>query len=184
MAEIQAVPTFVVLAAGLVAAATDVWKFRVYNALTIPLFLSGLAFHSWNAGFEGLMFSAGGAAFGFAILFVPYLLGLMGAGDVKLLAGVGAWLGTVATMHVFAVSALATGIYALALIWYRGKLAESWALIRLIFYRLAAAGVYAGKDDLLEELSVKSDRRLRVIPFGASVPIGVIGAAIWLGWFG
>lgn len=184
MDAVHAIPIGIVLAAGFVAAVTDIWRFRVYNVLTIPLFLTGILYHVMMAGWEGLALSMGGALFGLLILIVPYLAGLMGAGDVKLLTGVGAWLGFTYTLHVFVISSFVTGFYALILILCRGKLAETWVNLVIIFHRLRMVGVYIYKEDLVEEFSLKSDRRTRVIPFGASVPIGIIGAGIWLGWFG
>src|SRR3990172_7393375 len=105
MAGLNWQPIVIALVAASIAAVTDVWKFRVYNVLTIPLMISGLIYHGAVAGWEGLFSSALGFLFGFGVLFLPYLMGLMGAGDVKLLAGVGTWLGLQMTAVVFVVSA-------------------------------------------------------------------------------
>ncbi len=85
-------------------------------------------------------------------------------------------------MIVFVVSALVTGVYALGLIIYRGRLRESWLTVKVIFYRFAALGAYLGKDDIVETLDNCKDRRLRLIPFGAMVPLGILGALIWFNW--
>jgi prepilin peptidase CpaA len=176
------IPVTVVFVAACVGAATDVWKFRVYNILTIPLILSGIAYHCVTNQWSGFANSLLGTAFGISVLLVPYILGLMGGGDVKLLAGLGAWLGLPLTAAVFVASALIAGGYALALIVIRGKIRENWAMLKLICYRLATLGVYLGKEDLVESMTMSPDRRLRVIPFGAMVPLGIIGAIIWLKW--
>ena len=178
------IPLAVVLVAASVGAVTDVWKFRVYNALTIPLFLTGLAYHSAVGGSHGMTASLLGALFGFGVLFLPYALGLMGAGDVKLLAGVGAWVGFHGVFVIFVVSSLVAGVVALGLIIYRSKLKESLLTLQLIFYRFAALGRNFGKDDLVEDLVAGPDRRLRVIPYGATIPLGVIGAVIWFYYLG
>jgi len=182
MTETILVPSLIVLVAACIGAVTDVWKFRVYNVLTVPLMLTGMTYHAVFGGWEGLTASSLGLLFGFGVLIVPYGLGLMGAGDVKLLAGVGAWLGMPIVVVVFVVSSLITGLYATILIICRGKLAESWLTIKMILYRFAVLGMYLGKEDLVEPLSVGVDRRLRVIPFGAMVPLGIVGALIWLSW--
>ena len=176
------IPISVVMVASCIAAVTDVWKYRVYNVLTIPLFLTGVAYHTAINGWGGLADSLLAALFGFAVLFVPYLLGLMGAGDVKLLAGVAAWLCLGLTIVVFVTTSLVAGLYATALICYRGKMKESWDTIKLIFYRFAVLKVYFGKDDLVETYSTGVDHRLRVIPYGAMIPFGVIGAVVWFCW--
>jgi prepilin peptidase CpaA len=176
------IPVGVVLIASCVAAITDIWKYRVYNVLTFPLLLTGVVYHAAIGGWGGLADSLLAVLFGFAILFVPYLLGLMGAGDVKLLAGVAAWLCLQLTLVAFVVTSLVAGIYAAALICYRGKIRESWDTMKLIFYRFAVMKVYFGKDDLVETYSTGVDHRLRVIPYGAMIPFGVVGAVVWFCW--
>ena len=176
------IPVVVVMIASCIAAVTDVWKYRVHNVLTIPLLLSGVAYHTTIDGWSGMAASLLAVLFGFGILFVPYLLGLMGAGDVKLLGGVAAWLCLGLTVVVFVVTSLVAGLYATALICYRGELRETWDTIKLVFYRFAVLKVYLGKDDLVESYSTGVDHRLRVIPYGAMVPFGVIGAVIWFCW--
>ena len=183
MSEQSWLPVAFVLFAAFIGAATDVWKFRVYNVLTLPLVATGLLYHGIFGGAEGLSTSFLGMLFGFGVLIVPYLLGLMGAGDVKLLAGVGAWLGYPMTLVVFTVTALVTGVYAAILIVIRGKISESWATIKVIFYRFLLMGKHFGKEDLVEPLSVGADRRLRVIPFGAMIPLGISGALVWFRCF-
>ncbi len=85
-------------------------------------------------------------------------------------------------MLVFVISALVSGVYAAFLIVYRGQPRETIATMKLIFYRLTVLGTQFTKDDLVEQISVERDRRLRLIPFGAMVPLGIIGTAIWLAW--
>lgn len=183
MATHSWIPVVVVLVAGGIGAVTDIWRYRVYNVLTFPLIFSGILYHGIVGGWTGVSDSLAGALFGFAVLALPYLLGLMGAGDVKLLTGVGAWLGLYPTAIVFVASSLITGVVAVGMILYRGRLLESWIVIKLIFYRFAALGMHFGKEDLVEDLSTGPDRRLRVIPFGAMIPLGIIGALMWFNWF-
>lgn len=175
-------PIIVVFVGASVAAISDVVQYRVRNSLTFPLIAAGLAYHMLFQGWAGLATSAGGMLVGLGILMVPWLLGLMGAGDVKLLAAVGAWLGTAGTVVTFLVASAATFVYAIVLIIYRGRFRESLMTIRVILYRFIALGTYLGKDDLVEEASAGPDRRLRVIPFAAMVPLGIVAVLFWLLW--
>src|SRR5207248_5751947 len=94
----------VVLAFVAITAVTDVWKFKVYNALTLPLLCSGLIYHGLAGGAAEFTESFLGALFGFGVLLAFYIMGGMGGGDVKLMAAVGAWLGMPQTFYVFIAS--------------------------------------------------------------------------------
>ncbi len=182
MVEFGSVTTLVTLTAASIAAVTDVWMFRVHNLLTLPLLITGLLFHGITGGWDGFTLSVLGALFGFIALIMPYALGLMGAGDVKLLAGIGAWLGIWPTVFVFIFTCFVAGAYALGLIVYRGEFKKSLLTIKLICYRFVALGTHFTKDDLVEDLSVSKDRRLRLIPFGAMIPLGIVAALFWFSW--
>jgi prepilin peptidase CpaA len=108
--------TVALAAALIVAAATDIRNQRIYNWLTFPLILSGLATHTVFGGLEGLKFAAGGFALGFVAMAIPYFFGAMGAGDVKLMAGVGAWLGVEATFLAFLLTCIAGGVYCIVVV--------------------------------------------------------------------
>src|SRR4051812_32604472 len=83
------------------AAVTDWSSRRIPNWLTFTLALSGVAQAAFGTGPVGLRPSLSGLALGFALTFIYFALGAMCAGDVKLLAGVGAWLGPWGTAQVF-----------------------------------------------------------------------------------
>lgn len=172
-------PVIVVMLAAIVAAVTDVWRFRVYNALTYPLFVCGLLYHAATGGSVGFAGSVLGGCFGLSVLMLPYLMGLLGAGDVKLLAGIGAWLGIPHTAAVFAGSALAAGLYGLVLVAVRGEWIDSLTRIKIVYYRLIAINAELERTDHIEAIAEQSDRRWRLIPFGAMIPLGIVAADIW-----
>src|SRR5688572_6624724 len=76
-----------------VACGIDLRTRRIPNLLTFGTAAAALIFHFVTTGSHGIAGSAGGWAAGVAMLVVPYALGGMGAGDVKLLGALGAWLG-------------------------------------------------------------------------------------------
>jgi prepilin peptidase CpaA len=174
------VPLVVVIVAATVSAATDLWRFKVYNLLTIPLLLSGLVYHGVVGGFPELTKSFTGALFGFGILVAPYVMGGMGAGDVKLMSAVGAWLGLSLTYRVFIASSIAAGLYALVLVVMSGKLLETWINLQILWHRVTVFGRYLGAEDRVESEVIRSDRRRRVIPFAAMVAVGVLATLFWL----
>jgi prepilin peptidase CpaA len=107
MAEISLDKVLLVVCVSLftaLAAVSDLRTRRIPNKLTIPVFLLGLiyqvAFHGW----AGLADAGAGFAVGFGILFVLWLVGGGGGGDVKLMGALGVWLGFRMTLMVLILS--------------------------------------------------------------------------------
>jgi len=169
--------TMIVVFAGLI----DVWKLRISNKITYSLLLSGCAYHAITGGLAGVQTSLLGAGFGFAILLVPYLLGAMGAGDVKLLAGVGAWLGLPATVSVFVIAALLNGVYSAGLLISRGELWRGFATVKIAMFQFYTLGRHLGSEERVETVAASSNRRQRLIPFAMMVAIGVLAVAVLQG---
>jgi prepilin peptidase CpaA len=176
----SSVPFAVVTIAAVISAMTDVWRFKVYNLLTIPLLFSGLLYHGISGGTSAFSQSLTGALFGFGVLLAPYIMGGMGAGDVKLMSAVGAWLGLPLTFYVFIASSLAGGLYAVVVILMSRKLLETWINLQILWHRMTVFGRYLGADDRVESQVVRDDRRKRVIPFAAMVAVGVIATLVYL----
>ena len=94
-------------------------KLKVPNWITFPMIISGWVYSaalSPYAGWEGLMYSLLGTVVGLALLLPLYAIGGMGAGDVKLLAGVGAWVWSTHDLYAFAVSAIVGAIIAVLMV--------------------------------------------------------------------
>jgi Flp pilus assembly protein protease CpaA len=175
------VPAVVAMAIASVAAVTDVIEYRIRNSLTLSMIVSGMIYWGCMQGWSGFAFSCQGCALGLAVLIVPWLLGLMGASDAKLLAGVGAWLGWKGVAFTFVAACAVAFVYAVILIICRGRFRETLLMLKVIGYRFVALGSHFGRSDIVEECFSGPDRRYRVIPFGAMVPIGML-AAIWVVW--
>jgi prepilin peptidase CpaA len=173
-------PAVVVVVSALIAACTDIRKFKVYNLLTYPLLLSGLAHHGLANGWSGFAASFLGALFGFAVLFVFYLMGGMGAGDVKLMAGIGAWLGLPLTYYVFLVSAIAAGLYSIVLILAQRDYRNTWVNLKILGYRYLAVTRHLAAEDQVEEALNSPTRRRQCIPFAAMVALGILCTLGWL----
>jgi prepilin peptidase CpaA len=172
-------PIVVVLIAAVVAALTDIMKFKVYNVLTLPLLVSGLIYHGVVGGPPGLLESVLGFALGGGILMVFYLMGGMGAGDVKFMAAVGAWLGVLLTFYVFLASAIAAGIYALVLIVGYGSLHETYVNLQIICQRVTILCRHLGADERIESEVKRGDRHRRIIPFAAMMAVGIVFVLVY-----
>jgi prepilin peptidase CpaA len=172
-------PVVVVLVASVVAGLTDIMKFKVYNILTFPLLVSGLVYHALSGGAPGLVGSFLGLALGGGVLLIFYLLGGMGAGDVKFMAGVGAWLGVVLTFYVFLASAIAAGLYALVLIVAFGSVRETFLNLQIIGQRVRMFVRHLGAEEKIESEVRRVDRHRRIIPFAAMMAVGMVGVLVY-----
>lgn len=93
-----------------IAVFTDTKRGLIPNWLTMPAIPLGIALHGASAGLDGIIYGAGGAALGLGLFFLPYWLGNMGAGDVKLLAALGAFVGPWQVSTTFVASAMLGGL--------------------------------------------------------------------------
>jgi prepilin peptidase CpaA len=112
---------FGVLAA---SAITDFkWK-RIPNAFTLPAMAVSMLIHGLNSGISGFIFSIEGLFLGMALLIIFYIMGMMGAGDVKLMGAVGSILGPAGVFKAFLFTAIVGGIYALVVLAFNGQLID------------------------------------------------------------
>lgn len=88
----------------LIAAVSDLRSRRIPNKLTFPMFLLGLVFQTVFAGWGGLADAGLGFLVGFGTLFLLWLVGGGGGGDVKLMGALSVWLGFRATLWVMILS--------------------------------------------------------------------------------
>jgi Flp pilus assembly protein protease CpaA len=87
--------------AAFIAMLTDMTKGRIYNWLTFPCIFAGWALNFAFFGLPGLGYSFAATFVGIAIYIIPAAIGLIGMGDVKLMAGIGALGGTNFVVTVF-----------------------------------------------------------------------------------
>lgn len=160
-----------------VAVVTDLKAQRIPNYLTLPAMLAGLAYHGLTRGLDGLAFAAAGLALGLAVMIVPYLLSLMGGGDVKLMAAVGAWLGVDDLFGAFLFTCLAGGLYALVVLARHGRLRRVLENIRGAFYVLIATRrlEYA-------PVPAPAGSRLPRLCYGVAIAAGTLSYLAYSAW--
>lgn len=107
---------WIALAVGTAAIAEDVWRRQISNWISVVALLSGLSFQVWNSGLRGLGTAALGCVVGFVVFLLFYLLGGMGGGDVKLMAGFGALLGPSRALEAALYTAMAGALLAVIVI--------------------------------------------------------------------
>ena len=174
MAPMELIPFGVVSIVAIAASVTDVKSFRVPNSITVPLAVSGIVYHAIVYGVAGLQDSILGFLFGGLVLILLYLIGGMGAGDVKLLAAAGAWLGIPGIVYVFIVAATVGSLYSLGVLVAQGRLISAVTTIRVAFHQLVARGRHLGTEERVEAIVKQGDRHKRLLPFAVMIAIGVI----------
>ncbi len=103
MPELNAASIVLVIAASLFTAAAAVWDVRqrrIPNKLTLPVFALGWIYQGVFHGWDGLADAGLGFLLGFGILFVLWVIGGGGGGDVKLMGALSVWLGFHMTLLV------------------------------------------------------------------------------------
>lgn len=103
---------------------------RIPNYLTYGGALAGLGYQAWLNGWTGLADGLLGLGLGFGLLIFFYWKGGLGAGDVKALAALGAWLGPLQSVYLFFYMAISGVALIVIVLWKRGLL---WSKIRRIW---------------------------------------------------
>ncbi|MGA2617358.1 MAG: prepilin peptidase [Thermoguttaceae bacterium] len=159
------------------AAVIDGWQLRVPNWLTFPLMAGGWAFSAACFGWAGLGWSLAGTAVGLALLLPAYAIGGMGAGDVKLLAGVGAWVWGTATVYAFCVSAVVGGVLALLMILLRRGWHHHLAQLLVIINEI----LVVRRPTALSAIAAERKGSMLLLPYGIPIAMGSIGYFAWSG---
>lgn len=128
----HSVQTIVAVAVAAIACGFDLRTRRIPNELTFGAALAAVVYHVAATGASGLMTAGGGWLLGVALFFPFFALGGMGAGDVKLLGAIGAWLGTEAVVQVALCSAIAGGVFAVVVALRSGYLRQALGNLKML----------------------------------------------------
>ena len=113
------------LAVLIAAAGIDVWTRRVPNWLAVPFLAAGLATCSYTRGLPGAGQSLAGIGVAVLLFGLPCVLGGMGMGDLKLAAGVGAWVGPDQMFLAFVMAGMIGGVFAIFYALWRRRLGSA-----------------------------------------------------------
>lgn len=116
---------------GLAATANDLARREIANWIPAAALAGGFGWQIGQDGWAGALHALAGAATGFAVFLAFYLLGGMGGGDVKLMAGFGALLGTGRLLEASLWTAGAGGIFALGAIGFQWARRKTWGRNRI-----------------------------------------------------
>lgn len=168
-----------VLALLTLAATVDLRSRRIPNWLTFTMILSGIAVNVSSLGPVTFAQAMLGFAAGFGLMFLLFALGAIGGGDVKLMAGIGAWMGPEVVLKVFAIAAIigAAIVLAQAIAQRRGRiLMRNSAVLAMNLAHVGDVGV-----DHVREIGQASRSVDRPLPYAVPVllAMAVLIARSW-----
>ena len=156
------------LGIGIAAVAEDLWHRQISNWTSLAALTGGLGLHLYEKGAQGIVTAFGSALAGFGVFLAFYLLGGMGGGDIKLMAGFGAVLGKPSILIDAALYAAAIG----------GLMAVLVLLTRVILSLIRSNKAKAKAADLGSTDSAAAEKRAS-IPYAPAITLGV-----WLALIG
>jgi len=151
---------------------TDLKSRKIYNKVLLPVLFLTLVIQIISNGWSGLSSSLLGLFVGFLILLIPYMMKGMGAGDVKLMAVIGAIQGPLFIVTTAVYMAVIGGVVALLLILFRLIKTKQWFSL---FHRNSLM-TYGMKLAV-----VRSHSSNQTLPYGVAIVGGALCTMIFQG---
>ena len=158
----------------LLACITDLRTRRIPNALTLSAIVAAVAFHGVTGGLSPAGWSLAGCVVGALLFFPMFALRGMGAGDVKLLAAVGAWLGPSQVVIAALATSIAGGVIAVAVAVGHGYLKTAVRNLWMLLTHWRVTGIRP-----LENVTLQGTRGPR-LAYAFPIAIGTL-VTLWLG---
>ena len=167
------ISTICAMVVGAAACVTDLQSRRIPNWLTFGAAGAALVFHTTAPAGGGFLVAAGGWFCGALILFLPFALRGLGAGDVKLVAALGAWLGPMTAIWLGLYAGVAGFVMSLVVAVYHGYLRTAFRNIWFLLQHWTVNGVRP-----LEEVSLEGSRGPR-LAYALPIFAGLVMATWW-----
>ena len=161
---------------GILLAAACIWDLRtrrIPNVLTLPAAALALMFHLLTGGWSAAATSAAGWLLGAALFFPMFALRGMGAGDVKLLAAIGAWVGPGQVVWVALATSLAGGLIGMLVALGHGYLKSAASNLWMLLMHWRVMGIRP-----LPAVTLHGTRGPR-LAYAAPIAIGTV-VTLWL----
>jgi len=180
MATVDLIQVISVLAFTAVAAVLDYRTRRLPNWLTVSAGVLGLVFHAVTAGLPGIGLSLGGFAVGFGILLVLWLIGGGGAGDVKFMGALGAWMGPKWILITFLLSAVVAMLGGFAVLSVLAA-QNGYSRVRDKYFGKRLFPTSAGPlvDGSAATASAAAASRRRLLPYAVPVAVSAWLVLVW-----
>jgi prepilin peptidase CpaA len=150
----------------LMAGYTDYRKRLIENRLTLPAIAVGFILNFIGHGWQGILFSFLGLVTGVVLFMLPYLFGKLGAGDVKLMGAIGAFLGSYSVLNVALYTGIAGGVLAISICILNKTVNSTIMRVRLLIGNLVRHKISDGTSDYVQSGEM--------IPYGLAIGAGTL----------
>lgn len=159
-----------------IAAVTDYRSYKIPNWLTaggtaFALIYNTVVPFSLHAGF---LWGLGGFVLGFLVMLPLYALGVMGAGDVKLMAMVGAFLGVSDTFNAVIATFIVGGVAALVFALFNQALARMLGNVKSVAQAMLMSAIGGFRPDA----RIEASQSVGKLPYGVSISMGTMGYVV------
>lgn len=153
----------------------DLREQRIPNVFVFPAALLGLIGNLIWSSWGGLIFGLKGLGLAFLLLFIPYLVGGMKAGDVKFLMAIGAFTGATDVFRALLATVLCYPLFAVVAVVRERKLRITWLRFRRVLWNFLGFFV-PGLRLYAVYLESQDDSRITSVrtPFGVAIAIGTL----------
>lgn len=164
----------IVLFVAVAACVTDLRSRRIPNLLTFGAAIAAIVFAGISGGWSALLFACAGWIVGAAVFFLPFALGGLGAGDVKLLAALGAWLGPYDAIWVALYAGVAGAIASVVVAAANGYLKTALTNVYLLLMHWRVAGLQP-----LDSVSLEGSNSAPRLAYALPICAGLV-VTLWL----
>lgn len=162
---------YILIAVLVVCLYTDIRQRKIFNIVLVPAAVLALGGNLYYGGMEGGLTSIKGLLLGMALLFIPFMLGGMGAGDVKLMGVIGAFKGPEFVLIAFLATAIIGGLLAIVVMVKSGqfkvRLRATWYTFLSIFNIMPKVNMIG---------SIHSGGAAQAFPYGIAISLGTAAA--------
>lgn len=149
---------------------TDLRERKIYNVVVFPAIIFGLLYNFYSAGIDGALWAFKGFGLGLAVFFIPFALGGLGAGDVKLMGAIGALMGSQFVLLTAIAAALFGGLIAFGIMLFKGQIGN------FVRNTMGTLSIFLGNKDIRSFDGLDKKEYSIGFPYGVPIALGVLVA--------
>ena len=166
----------IALVLAVAAAIIDVQQHRIPNRLTYSGIAIAFVARTWLFGWRGALGALAGCLLAGGIMFLFYVVRAMGAGDVKLMAALGAFTGPRQAVPLLLATAICGGLLAIVYAIYRRQIGSTLKNVGSVLLFHAGSGLQTHPD-----LNLDNPAALRM-PYGLAIALGMLYTSAMMWW--